>query len=140
MLRLFAGIMKPPSVKMTNPMKGDDSAEPSSKRKIKVAIVEDQPQIRERWIKLINFFPGFACGCACASGEEALQVIPREPPDVVLMDILLPRMSGIECTVQLKQLLPNARVVIFTDRDDQEVVFRALEAGADGYLVIDQRG
>ncbi len=121
---------------MTKPMKNRRFAEPTLKRPIRtVALVEDQPKVRESWIKLINSFPDFTCSCACATGEEALQTIPRERPDVVLMDIVLPRMSGIECTVRLKELLPNARVIIFTAMDDQELVFRALEAGADGYLL-----
>jgi DNA-binding NarL/FixJ family response regulator len=56
-------------------------------------------------------------------------------PDVVLMDIFLPRMSGIECTARLKTQLPKTPIVILTTSDDDEVVFRALEAGADGYLL-----
>ncbi len=68
-------------------------------------------------------------------GEAALRVIPPEQPDVVLMDIFLPRMSGIECTLRLKELLPQTRIIILTAMDDQELVFMALEAGADGYLL-----
>jgi DNA-binding NarL/FixJ family response regulator len=105
------------------------------KRPIQVALVEDRPKVRESWIKLINSFPDFACTCACASGEEALRLFPQEQPDVVLMDIFLPRMSGIECTARLKELMPQTQVVILTAMDDQELVFLALEAGADGYLV-----
>ena len=62
-------------------------------------------------------------------------MIPQVQPDVVLMDIFLPRMSGIECTVRLKELLPQTQIVILTAMDDQELVFLALEAGADGYLL-----
>ena len=105
------------------------------KKPIKVALVEDQPKVRESWIKLINSFPDFCCICACTTGEEALRIIPRENPDVILMDIFLPRMSGIECTVRLKALLPDVQIVILTAMDDQELVFLALEAGADGYLL-----
>jgi len=76
-----------------------------------------------------------ACVCACNTGEEALRIIPEEQPDVVLMDIFLPRMSGIECTARLKALLPQTQIVISTAMDDQELVFMALEAGADGYLL-----
>jgi DNA-binding NarL/FixJ family response regulator len=115
--------------------KGGRAAETVPKRKIKVALVEDQPKVRDSWIKLINSFPDFACICACATGEEALRTIPTEAPDVVLMDIFLPRMSGIECTVRLKALLPQTQVIILTAMDDQELVFLALEAGADGYLL-----
>lgn len=127
--------MIPPGAKATKLRKGSSSAEASSKRLIKVALVEDQPKVRDSWIKLINSSPDIVCLCACATGEEALRIIPKEQPDVVLMDIFLPRMSGIECTVQLKALLPQIQIIILTAMDDQELVFLALEAGADGYLL-----
>jgi DNA-binding NarL/FixJ family response regulator len=110
-------------------------AEPSSKVPLKVALVEDQPKVRESWNRLIDSFPDFRCICACASGEEALRVIPELKPDVILMDIFLPRMSGIECTARLKEQLPETQILILTAMDDQELVFMALEAGADGYLL-----
>jgi len=102
---------------------------------LRVALVEDEPKVRESWCQLIKSLPNFTCVCACISGEEALRVIPQHLPDVVLMDIYLPRMSGIECTARLKALLPQVQVVILTAMDDQELVFLALEAGADGYLL-----
>lgn len=108
---------------------------PPVKPALRVALVEDQAEIRENWKRLIGSFRGFEFVCACASAEEALDVIPAARPDVVLMDIFLPRMSGIECTARLKALLPQAQIVILTAVDDDELVFRALEAGADGYLL-----
>jgi len=111
------------------------SLEPSRKAPIKVALVEDQPKSRASWTKFINSFSDFACICTCASGEEALRFIPPQQPDVVLMDLFLPRMSGIECTVRLKELLPRTQIVILTAMDDEELVFLALKAGADGYLL-----
>jgi DNA-binding NarL/FixJ family response regulator len=99
----------------------------------KIALVEDQRETRESLIRLLETFTGLKCVCVCASGEEALKQIPPAQPDVVLMDIFLPRMSGIECTARLKDLLPNARILILTASDDEEMVFPALEAGADGY-------
>ena len=121
---------------MTRPQAATGSgAKPSAKTPLKVALVEDQPKVRESWSRLINSFPDFCRVCACTSGEEALRVIPEHRPDVVLMDIFLPRMSGIECTARLKELLPKTQIVILTAMDDQELVFMALEAGADGYLL-----
>lgn len=102
---------------------------------IRVAIVEDEPDIRASWMRLIESFPRFACACACMSGEEALRLIPPLAPQVVLMDIFLPRMSGIECTARLKALLPDTQIVILTAVADDELIFLALEAGADGYLL-----
>jgi len=107
----------------------------SAKSPLKVALVEDQPKVRENWSRLINSFPDLTCVCTCKTGEEALRVIPEAAPDVVLMDIFLPRMSGIECTSRLKAMLPRTQIVILTAMDDEELVFMALEAGADGYLL-----
>ena len=100
-----------------------------------VALVEDQPEMRETWSQLIGSLAGFSCVCTCSSAEEALRQIPSVRPDVILMDIFLLRMSGIECTARLKSLLPDTQIVIITAVEDMELVFMALEAGADGYLL-----
>lgn len=111
------------------------SAPPVPIRRLKIALVEDKANLRDSWSKLINSFPDFSCDCICSSGEEALRAIPLAQPNVVLMDIFLPRMSGIECTARLKELLPKTQIVILTGVDDNELVFMALQAGADGYLL-----
>jgi DNA-binding NarL/FixJ family response regulator len=117
----------------TQPAASAIAAKP--KLPLKVALVEDQPKARQSWSKLINDFPDFTCVCACATAEEALRVIPPARPDIILVDIFLPRISGIECTARLKEALPETQIVILTAMDDQELVFMALEAGADGYLL-----
>ena len=124
-----------PDPMTANPPHKNPSAEPSPQQCIKVALVEDQTTMRENWTRLINSFPDFTCVCACVSAEDALASIPRAKPDVVLMDIFLPRMSGIECTARLKMKLPNIQIVMLTAMDNQELLFMALEAGADGYLL-----
>lgn len=106
-----------------------------AKAPVKVVLVEDKLEVRDSWAKLINSLAGFSCIRVCSSGEEALRVIPAVQPDVVLMDIFLPRMSGIECTAQLKTLLPKVQILILTAVEDDELVFMALQAGADGYLL-----
>jgi DNA-binding NarL/FixJ family response regulator len=108
---------------------------PAAKQPVKVVLVEDKAGVRDSWFKLINSLPGFSCVNTCSSGEEALRVIPSIAPEVVLMDIFLPRMSGIECTARLKLLLPKTQILILTAVEDDELVFMALEAGADGYLL-----
>jgi DNA-binding NarL/FixJ family response regulator len=110
-------------------------SQPSSRPSIRVALVEDQEDLCRSWVHIIDTVGGFACVCACASAEEAVRAIPEARPDVILMDIRLPRMSGIECTSRLKVLLPATPIVILTVLDDDELIFRALEAGADGYLL-----
>ena len=112
-----------------------DQAEAAAAQPLRIALVEDQREIRENWQRLIESFPDFKCVCTCATAEEALRVVAESRPDVVLMDIYLPRMSGIECTARLKALLPRIQIVILTAVDDDELVFLALEAGADGYLL-----
>jgi len=102
---------------------------------IGVALVEDQKDLSDSWVRIIESFGGFTCVCTCASAEEAIRVIPEAQPDVILMDIRLPRMSGIECTSRLKELLPNTPIIILTVLDDDELIFRTLEAGADGYML-----
>jgi DNA-binding NarL/FixJ family response regulator len=102
---------------------------------IRVALVEDQRDTRESWSRLISSFPDFECICTCSSGEEALKVIPIEQPDVILMDVFLPRMSGIECTSRLKAVNPKIPIVMLTASDEDEILFLALESGADGYLL-----
>jgi DNA-binding NarL/FixJ family response regulator len=104
-------------------------------RTISVALVEDQEELCRSWVEIIESFGGFKCVCTCASAEEGVRVIPGARPDVILMDIRLPRMSGIECTSRLKELLPSTPIVILTVLDDDELIFHALEAGADGYLL-----
>ena len=103
----------------------------------RVAVVEDVEDIRAELVQLIGSFEGFVCVQTCASAEEALKVLPALAPDVVLMDIYLPRMSGIQCTLRLKDSLPSCQIVMLTSSDEEELVFRALEAGADGYLLKD---
>ena len=109
--------------------------EPPCKTRWRVVIVEDQRDVRESWAHLIGSLPEFSCVCACSSGEEAVRLVPPVEPDIILMDIFLPRMSGIECTARLKAALPASRIVMLTASDDDELVFLALEAGADGYLL-----
>ena len=102
---------------------------------IKVAIVEDNKSIRLSLVELLDSSPGFRAVLACASAEEALQTLPSAPPDVVLMDLNLPRMSGIECVRNLKRLLTTTQFIMLTIEDESERVFESLRAGATGYLV-----
>ena len=102
---------------------------------VRVAIVEDDAGVREGWKLLINTEPGFHCVGACESGEEALKLLPDHKPDVVLMDINLPGISGIECALRLKERLPHTQVLMVTVYADNEHVFEALQAGATGYLL-----
>ena len=102
---------------------------------VSVALVEDDAGLRRSLERLLNLSPGFRCTCSCGSGEEALKLIPRNPPDVVLMDIHLPNRSGIECAAILRQQLPQLLIIMLTVYDDADTLFKALRAGACGYLL-----
>ena len=115
-----------------NPPIPTDAAAPTPR--CKLALVEDQPEMRAHWTQLLGSFDGFDCVCACASGEEALRLIPPAQPDLVLMDIFLPRMSGIECAARLKHAMPSVQILMITASDNEDLVFPAFEAGASGYL------
>jgi len=115
-------------------MKSPATPHPGGKL-VRLALVEDVAEMRESWRQLIDGLPGFRCVCTCASGREALRVLPAEAPDVIVMDIQMPGMTGIECTLRLKELLPKTPILILTVSADTQTVFRALEAGADGYLL-----
>jgi len=101
----------------------------------KIAIVEDNKTIRESLAEFVQSDPENRCVCACATAEEALRVIPKHAPEIVLMDVQLPNMSGIECCAQLKQLLPAVQIIMVTVYEDTERIFKALRAGACGYLL-----
>src|SRR6516165_5164730 len=102
---------------------------------IRIGIVEDNRGVREAWARLIAEEDGFECVGGYASGEAALEGFSTKPPEVVLMDICLPGMSGIECTARLKELLPRAQILMVTVYTDNENLFEALKAGASGYLL-----
>jgi len=102
---------------------------------IAVAIVEDDRRLRERLVSLLDADPGFHCVGAYMSAEEAINKLPEKRPDVVLMDLDLPGMSGAECTFRLKRIQPSMQVLVLTVYDDDERIFEALEAGATGYLL-----
>src|SRR5579862_5306827 len=101
---------------------------------ISVALVDDNAGLRESLAVLLDGTPGFKCVGAAASAEAALATLPGLLPAVVLMDIHLPKMSGINCVQQLKSKLPNTKILMLTIFADGDHIFQALIAGANGYL------
>jgi DNA-binding NarL/FixJ family response regulator len=102
---------------------------------IKVSIIEDDDWIRENLAGRIRQTDGFACAGSYRTGEEAVANIPAQAPDVILMDINLPKMNGIECVRQLKGLVPSAQILMLTVYEDSDRIFNSLLAGASGYLL-----
>ena len=102
---------------------------------IRVSIVEDNARLRGSLSKLIELTDGFECVSQHASGEAALADLPKHKPQVVLMDINLPGINGVECVRQLKPQLPGTQVVMLTVYENTDLIFQALAAGATGYLL-----
>ena len=93
---------------------------------ITIGIVEDSAPFRNELEAFINSTTDLRCVCTCATGAAALEEIPRKAPQVILMDLQLPDCTGIECTFQLKSMLPLTQFMIFTVQEDSEQIFKAL--------------
>jgi DNA-binding NarL/FixJ family response regulator len=102
---------------------------------ITVSIVEDNDKLRETLFRALNRAKGFRCVSQYANAEDALKDLPHVKPRVVLMDINLPGMNGVECVRQLKPLVPDTQILMLTVYEDTENIFSALKAGATGYLL-----
>jgi len=102
---------------------------------IKVSIVEDDAGVREGLIRVLGRARDFQCLSSYCDAESALQDLPQVKPDVVIMDINLPKMNGVECARKLKAKLPGTQIMMVTVYEDPERIFEALAAGATGYLL-----
>jgi DNA-binding NarL/FixJ family response regulator len=102
---------------------------------IKIAIVEDDVRFRHSLRRVIESKPGLACVAEYGTGAEAIERVLRDLPEVVLMDLNLPDSSGAEVTARIKSQSPDISVVILTVYNDADHIFKALRAGADGYLL-----
>jgi DNA-binding NarL/FixJ family response regulator len=100
-----------------------------------ISIVEDNDKLRATLAKVIGRTEGFRFASDYANAEDALAGLPKVKPAVVLMDINLPGMNGVECVRKLKVLLPHTQVMMLTVYEDTENIFKALAAGANGYML-----
>lgn len=103
--------------------------------KTSVAVVEDSHTTRDALKTIVDLEPDLECVVTCSTGEEALKLLPKLSPAIVLMDIQLPGMSGIECVRRLREALPEVLIVMVTVYEDPVRIFSALRAGANGYLL-----
>jgi DNA-binding NarL/FixJ family response regulator len=102
---------------------------------ITLSIVDDEKELCQSIATFVNGAPGFRCVSMYHSGESALEHLPKDQPDVVLMDIHLSGMSGIECAGRLKTLMPQIQIMMLTVYEDTDQIFKALSAGASGYML-----
>lgn len=107
----------------------------SPNKDIKVSIIEDAVDFNKTLEMMINQAEGMSCISTFFDGETACRQIPGDPPDIVLVDLGLPGMSGIECIGRLKATLPRLQFLVLTIKDQEEEIFGALKAGASGYLL-----
>ncbi|MEW6156157.1 MAG: response regulator transcription factor [Verrucomicrobiota bacterium] len=102
---------------------------------IRVFVVEDNDAVRKSWRLILDGTRGFACAGDCASGEQALEQVPKAAPHVVLLDIRLKKMSGILCAQRLKELMPGLQILMLTKFAEDDLIFQSLKAGASGYIL-----
>ena len=102
---------------------------------ISICIVDDDNGIRDSMTRFLKGTTGFRCLGVYSTAKQALEKIPQEKPDVVLMDINMPGVDGIECTRELKAAAPEVQILMLTVYEDTDLIFRALTAGASGYLL-----
>ncbi|MFC5181653.1 response regulator [Actinomadura harenae] len=109
----------------------------TEERVTRVVVVDDQTVVREGLVLLLELLPGLEVAGSAGDGEQALELVARVSPDVVLMDLRMPRMDGVEATARMRELHPEVEVVVLTTYADDESIFAALRAGARGFLTKD---
>lgn len=102
---------------------------------IKIMIADDQQLIRDSLKIILNANPDFCVTDTVANGQEVLDSIKKKMPDIILMDVRMPKMDGTVCTKYVKEKYPNIKVIILTTFDDDDFIFSALKYGASGYLL-----
>lgn len=102
---------------------------------IKILIADDQQLVRESLMIVLNAQDNFEVTDIVENGYLALQSIKNEKPDIVLMDIRMPKLDGVQCTKMIKEKYPDIKIIILTTFDDDEYIFHALKNGASGYLL-----
>jgi DNA-binding NarL/FixJ family response regulator len=102
---------------------------------IRVSLIEDHAPTRENLVQAINATEGLRCLSAHKTAGLALKKLPAEKPDVVLVDMHLPDINGVDCVAKLRQLMPGLRLLMLTTHEQSDFIFSALRAGASGYLL-----
>ena len=102
---------------------------------MKILIVDDHHIVRQGLVALLKTVPGFHVQAEAADGEQAVELFRKHRPDVTLMDLRMPKMNGVDAITKIREIVPGARIVVLTTFDGDEDIYRALQAGAKGYLL-----
>ena len=102
---------------------------------IRILIAEDHQVVRQGFIALLNMVDGFSIVAEASNGQQALDLFRRHRPDVTLMDLRMPGMAGVETITAIRREFPEARIIVLTTFDGDEDIFRAIQAGARGYML-----
>ena len=108
-----------------------------SSESIRIVVVDDQAVVRQGFVSLINTVPGMTVVAEGTNGRQAVELYRQHRPDVVLMDLRMPEMGGVEAIAAIRREFPAARVIVLTTFDGDEDIYRSLQAGAQGYLLKD---
>ncbi|HEY0565835.1 MAG TPA: response regulator transcription factor [Terriglobales bacterium] len=111
-----------------------------SKAPIRVMVVEDHNVVRQGLVALIRTVPDMTVVAEACNGREAIDFFAKHEPDITLMDLRLPEVPGVEAIIQIRKRTPQARIIVLTTFDGDEDIYRALQAGAKGYLLKDMFG
>lgn len=109
--------------------------ETSSSQTIRVMVVDDHQVVRQGLVALINTEPGLMTVAETSDGQQAVELFRQQQPDITLMDLRLPVMGGVDATRLIRQEFPTAKIIVLTTYDGDEDIYRALKAGAQGYLL-----
>lgn len=113
----------------------ETATEVTPRRRHRIAIVEDDPRTRELLIEIVSRTPELELVSHYADSTQAVVSLPKDRPDVILMDINMPKLNGVECVQQVKPLMPDTQILMLTVYEDPDHIFAALSAGATGYLL-----
>lgn len=108
-----------------------------SNDKIRIIVIDDQAVVRQGFVSLINTVPDMAVVAEGTNGQQAVELYREHQPDIVLMDLRMPVMGGVEAIKAIKREFPAARLIVLTTFDGDEDIYRSLQAGAQGYLLKD---
>ena len=105
--------------------------------KIRIMVIDDQAVVRQGFVSLIKTLPDMEIVAEGSNGREAIELFRRHQPDITLMDLRMPELSGAEATKQIRGEFPAARIIVLTTYDGDEDIYRSVQAGAQGYLLKD---